>query len=290
MRRNEIQKLFLCLSIAFLAALPLWRYVVLLELEKIPSDFSLKAELFSVDNFFDSEKNDFKGEEISKSLLTINVSFVQEDVLLLDTVFDVETLSGEQIFRAEKQFGVDAKTGKNVPGYGDQDREGFFLFPKHAEKKSYTFWHYSFTKPVLLDFVGEEILHNLQVYHYTGSLAEQKGIHQWEVGIVPEDTLIFSKVQVNVWIEPTSGYFVKLRDTGETFYHDPVTKQMLFPKNKYSNTFADDTIANQVLRAYRQKQSIILYEQLIPILLGMIAFAFFITFIISKKLGLPLEE
>jgi len=288
--KNRIQRAFLSSFIVFIAVIPIWHYEIVPELEKISSDFYFKAEMFSIDNFFDPENNVFKGEEISKSLLTFTVNSVQGDILLIDTVFDVKTLSGEPIYRVDKSFGVNAKTGENAVGYGDQNREGFFFFPKHAEKKSYRFSHYSYEEPVDLKFIGTEMLHDLEVYHYTGSvIADKTKSLSWEKD-VPEKKRVIDEVQINIWIEPISGNFVKFKDSGENYYQDAKTNQKLFSRNKYSNILTNDTISLLSYQALHQKTRIYLYEQIIPMLLGTISLAFLITFIVSKKLELPVEE
>ncbi len=278
---TKAQKLTLVCVAICTAAIPVWRFLVVPELEKIPRDFALKIEFKSYGKSYDSENN-VREENQGKVFLDVKVNSVQGDVIVLDGVFDVRTFSGERIYRNERQYKADRETGKSIIPYGNQGV--WIVFPTHMEKKQYVSPYFVRVDPLKLEFVGEDNPLGLAVYHYSGSdTVDASKAFSFEQG-VPEERGITNTVEVDLWIEPISGHIVNIIDKGENFYHDPTTGKILFKRNSYRNIFTYDTMVNQVRIAQNRKMTIHLYGVIIPILLAGIALAMLVSVLLSLKL------
>ncbi len=54
-------------------SLPIWFFLIAPFLLKIPTDFSYKADIISVDNFYDEKNDDFQGEQYSNTQFSYEV-------------------------------------------------------------------------------------------------------------------------------------------------------------------------------------------------------------------------
>jgi len=66
-----------------------------------------------------------------------NVLLIREDISVKDK------RTGEEIpdLRMTTIYGIDPYTSKNVPGYGDTERIGQWIFPVGVKKKDYLVWN-----------------------------------------------------------------------------------------------------------------------------------------------------
>ena len=64
MKKNSTIFIFLILSACLLCV---WVFFISPQILKINKDFNYQVDIISVDNFFDSEKNDFIGEKYSRT-------------------------------------------------------------------------------------------------------------------------------------------------------------------------------------------------------------------------------
>jgi len=275
---KKLQKMFLIIGIVLLFFIPVWIFLIVPQVEKIPADFSFKVDFLFLDNTYNPEKNAFEGERIAKASLDVHVNSIQGNSLLLYSVFHAQTLTGNTIYKNERQYTIDVITGKGVSNYRTQDqREQWVILPKHMENKSYLYSYYVRVDPVKITFLGEENILGLTVYHYRGfDSVDASKIFSFIEG-VPEERGVTNEVQADIWVEPISGHLVNVIDKGKNTYHDPTTGQKLDPWNTYYNAFNDETIAKQVRIAQYKKQQIILYEIIIPVLLAIIAIALLIV-------------
>ena len=118
---------------ALILAIPAWIWIVAPQLTKLPNDFSYRADVASLDNFYDEAKHEFSGEKRSVTKFSYEATGEKDGILNIKNVFDVGKITGEKIFAVERLYGIDPKTGKHIAGYGDRDREGY-LFAKKGDK------------------------------------------------------------------------------------------------------------------------------------------------------------
>jgi hypothetical protein len=284
---TKIQKTYLLLFVFFLALIPIWRYLVVPELLKLKMDFSYQAEIISVDDFYDEDKQEFTGDQLSVTSFDYKVTSELPDIIIVKNIFNVKTLAGENIFSVEREYGINKSTSKHVVGYGDKDREGYLFAPRRIEQgDSYIYWHINYDAPATMKFKGQEEILGLPVYHYETNYQADPTQLLGHLPGVPELRGVGNDINLQTWIEPISGRMIKYEDRTLAYYYDINTKERLQPWNMFNNRFSDDTIANQVRIAQNAKQQIILYERWIPILFGLIALALLIALFASRKVTL----
>lgn len=266
--------------------IPIWIFLIIPQLPIYRSNFSLNAEVASVDNFYNEETKEYQGEKTSKTIFTYETE-EKNGTLLIKNTFDVRTLQGEKIFAVVRQHGINPFTGKHIKGFGDHDREGYLFAPKHLQKRQpFTYWHVNYDGPAHMQYVKEEHLFGLTVYKYetnyqgviidqTKNLTDLPGVGVTRgVNLDPHLTL---------WIEPVSGRLVKYQDQTTAYYYDLATGKRLHPWNKFSNSIVDVSVRKLVDEAYAAKATLILQEIVTPLLIAIIGiFLVLRSFFIAK--------
>jgi len=247
-----------------LVLIPIWIYFISPILLRIPSNFSYKADVISVDNFYDQETKDFKGEQYSKTDFYYEVVGKHGFDLDIKNVFNVQTLDGDPVFKAEPVYRINSITGRHVAS-DDKNREGYLFAPRNLKKgEGFTYWHVTSPEPLHMKYAGEEYLYGLKVYKYEKS--DLKPYDQTEfltflpdVGVTKGVKLVSN---VYMWVEPTSGYLVKIEDfSTDYYYYDLKTEQKLHPHNQFINTYSESSTKKntEIASAQRIKVLFILY-------------------------------
>lgn len=252
----------------FLVFAIFWRLILADYFLMIPKDFTYSADIESVDNFYDEEKGDYSGPQYSVTEFSYQAVSATDKGLEIKNLFDVRSLTGEEIFSTQRIYGIDPKTGAHVEGLGDEDREGFLFAPrKLKEGEPYTYWHVNYDAPASMTFVAEEKLYGLKVYHYE-SYYEDVAVDQTadlgHLPDVPEEKGIQVSTHLEVWVEPVSGYLVKYQDESTAYYYDANTGETLNPWNHFSNTYVDESVEEHVERASSLKNKTIFLQNYLP--------------------------
>ena len=214
----------------------------------LPKNFHYSSNLYSKDNFFNPETQRFKGEILSKS--TFNIQSVQANSkrVVLKHNFEVKTPEGRSIISIERRYGVNRKTGAHTEG-GDRERNGFLFGPHPSTTDGFVYWHVNFDSPINMQFVKSTLIEGLEVYHYHGQfkvdqskeLAHLEGVNQ-DQGIIVEGDL-------DLFIEPLSGYLVNYKDRASAWFYDLHSGEKIRYWNKFSNTFTYGSLHHHVERA-----------------------------------------
>lgn len=266
MGNNIVRDLLVVTLLALLV--PFWNLVVKPELKKIPADFTYEANLFSVDNFYDNEKREYSGEEVSKSFFSYSVLSKKDDVLLIQNNFEVSTLAGEKIVDIENVYGIDKYTGRHVYGYGDLNRSGYLFAPRGlTHETKFRYWHVNYPAPADLKFVKEEEVKGLLTYKYETEY-EGYDIDQTEflthLEGVPEERGVKLEPLLEVWFEPVTGMMIKYKDNTVAYYYDVETGERLEPWNRFSNEFADSTVDRMVMDISYLKYKFLVLDYFVP--------------------------
>lgn len=262
-------------SVAFLLAVPVWMLLIAPQLLKIPSSFSYTADVVSVDNFYDASRDEYAGEQYSQTIFSYDVVSKKGSNLEIKNTFRVESLDGKLIFETAPVYGINAYTGAHQSGFGDRDRHGYLFAPRGiARGESFTYWHVSGNAPSTMRYVGEERLYGLTVYKYAKANIEE--IDQTELmGFlpgVPERRGVKLASEVNLWVEPVSGYAVKIEDFSTDYYFfDSKSGERLEPYNKFRNTYTEESVKHHAAIARGQKQKILFVAWVVPGVLVLVA-------------------
>ncbi|PIR74089.1 MAG: hypothetical protein COU35_04595 [Candidatus Magasanikbacteria bacterium CG10_big_fil_rev_8_21_14_0_10_47_10] len=271
-------KKYLFLAASFFCFIPIWIFLIAPEITKLPADFSYSADLFSLDNFYDEDAQDFVGAQISKSEYGYAVTAIDGDTYTLNNSFSVTNLTDDFIFSVEREYGVNAKTGAHTAGYGDKDRQGYLFAPRGLSKgETFTYWHTNYDGPARMIFLKEESLFGLRVFRYESDYRnvriDQSNELQYLPG-VPEQRGVEVDPHVEVWVEPITGYLVKFADHSTAYYYDRASGDRVSPWNSFSNSYTDASVEKQVTNAKKRKALVILVHTVAPLSMAILGFVF----------------
>jgi signal transduction histidine kinase/CHASE1-domain containing sensor protein len=277
--------------------IPVWIFFIAPFLLKIPKDFFYRADVISVDNFYDEKWGYYKWEQYSNTQFFYEVVNKNWSILTIKNTFHVATPEGKTIFKTEPLYGISQFTWKHVTWYGDRDRDWYLFAPRWlSEKEEFPYWHVSNNKTITMRFVGDRQLYGIRLLKYE---SEYSGpIDQTEfmghLPGVPEERGVKLGNIITLWIEPISGYVVKIEDRSEEyFYFDIKTGKKIVPYNQFLNTYTEQSVREHAKNALQARNKIIIVEIVVP---GLLVLAFIVAlifyrfpdlFIFSSKYSIP---
>lgn len=266
---NRTQKLMLAIAAAAVISIPLWLLVAAPELEKMPTDYRSQVEFVGELSWLEPGAEKISEPFPFEDTMTHRVLARKGDVLIIQAnVIAKDPASGDIFWEAKERMGVHRATRKHVPGFGDVDREGYFTFPLHVEKRDYEFWYAGLLAKGDWVFQREETLSGLKVYVFAFSIED---IPSSELYPQHKPKRVHSDEWGTFWVEPVSGHVVRY-DLWWDFYfvEDGQKGQSVDVGGK---SYTQETLANQVQLARQKKLLIQLYELWIPAGLAVVAVA-----------------
>lgn len=266
-------------GVLFLLAVPWWLYVGVPEQLEIPTNFSLKTNVDSFDNFYNAETKAFGGEQRSLTSFSYKAVSGDSDHLEIENSFSVRSLTGEPIFSVTRLYGINTHNGMHVAGSGDKDRSGYLFAPRMKgvaaqakDKSSFEYWHVNYDTPAEMTYESESDLYGLRVYHYVSDFTadQTKDLS----GVLPEVGItrgIGLDVHLELWVEPYTGRIVQYQDKTDAYYYDLATKERLQPWNSFRNQTDPASAAEQA------KALSILKQKFNPLAFGVSAFLVLIS-------------
>jgi hypothetical protein len=285
---NKLQKTFLALFACFLLAVPVWMYLVAPGLLKMPADYKRTFDILG------TEKPNYEiGGDSTETIIykgTKRTHWAQSggNEVSAELFFEAETVSGEPLFEISKKYKVDRDTRKVIAS----GKESVYLVPPmHLEKKTYVIQDPAHLIDVEFHYEKEESVNGLSVYYFKSNTRGLESTDGYSfLDLVPEKYSAVDDVVSELWIEPITGTIVNFKQIGASFYLDNVSDEKIHNFTNYTNSFSDDTIANQVRLAQNAKQQIQLYERWIPILLSLLSLAFLIALFASRNMAFSTHE
>lgn len=264
------------LAVCLISLIPIWMKWVAPIITRMPSTFSYHAEVLSIDNLYDSDEKKFQGPQISKTAFNIQTFWMFKNTSSIRLTFDVHSISGKQIFSAERYYFINPLNGQHLKGVGDKDREGYLFGPHYASRAGFDYWHVNYDTPAHMKYVGKEKIYGLTVYHYQSKFRVDQSENLSYLSGVPDKFAIKSDVVLDIWIEPVSGWLVKYQDNTQANYYDAKTGALVEPWNKFSNHYTESSILEQVDNATKLKWKALFADFGMPLLLLLIAVILFL--------------
>lgn len=250
--------------------IPAWIFLGVPYVEVATKEFNYTASIVSVDNFFNENLKKFEEGIYSKTQFFYQFVSQEKGVYLIKNVFDVKTPEDKPIFSVERLYGINPKTGMHVLNYGDRDRTGYLFAPRNLRKQDYVYWHINYDAPATMHFQNEEIIYGLKTYRYASKYMVDQTANLGHLPGVPDKRGINNDVELQVWIEPTSGRLIKYQDNTIAYYYDIKTHDRLHPWNKFTNHYQEQSVRDQVKQAKLEKLKFLSLEWIIPVSLGIL--------------------
>lgn len=264
-RRNK--SLWIVAAVLLFSTL-LWVRTVAPWLLRLSSDFSFGADIVSVDDFYNEERQEYSGKIFSKTRYSYQTIDAVEDRSVIKNSFSVTTPDGAPIFSVDRQYGIDRYAMTHTQELGDRERDGYLFAPRNLDHgEPFTYWHVNYDGPAHMDFVDVEELYGLKVYryetHYEGVRIDQTN----NLGHLPgvgETRGVELEPYLQLWVEPVTGRMIKYADDTTAYYYDLETGERLHPWNHFANRFHERSVESivELVRLQKNKQQIV--EQYVP--------------------------
>jgi len=166
-------------------------------------------------------------------------------------------------------YAVDARTGENLPGYGDLERGGQYYFPPGTQRTAYVLWDPHFIGPRQVSYVRDDQIDGLLVYRFsflTTGLDESDGYSS--LPEVPERYLALTDGRGLIWVEPHSGLIVGYQEHGASYLADAANRRRLSEFHRWEDTFTAETEAAQLKLARRWRTWSLLVNSWLPLVLA----------------------
>jgi PAS domain S-box-containing protein len=252
LKRKAERALYFGLGFAALAVV--WHFVIAPQTFRLPSDFSYTASVISHDNFYDEQAGRYSGETTSNTKFGYSATAEKDGVLNIKNTFDVRSPAGDKIFAAERNYGIDRASRQHVPGHGDRDRQGYLFGPAGGDKRDFTYWHINYNAPATMKFQNEEAILGLTTYHYAANFHADQTQDLSHLPGVGQTRGVNLDINLQLWIEPTTGYLVKYEDSSTAYYYDLGNGQRLNPWNQFSNSYSFESVVEHVRAAEEMQE------------------------------------
>ncbi len=252
-KMTHSKKTLLVLGGVFVAFGLVWRLFIAPYFERLPSDFSYRADVYSVDNFYNPDEDSFRGAEPSKTKFYYETQGKHGDVLEIKNFFSVSTFDNKPIIALERTYGIDRKSLAHVSGFGDKDRNGYLFAPRNLKpNQNFRYWHINYDTPADMKYVSSEAINGLKVFRYRADIFADQTKNLGDLPGVPEKYGINLDAVLDIWVEPQTGRLIKYEDSATAYYYDLQTGKRAYPWNKFSNRFTESSIATQISIARQQ--------------------------------------
>lgn len=262
-----IVALIVFISAAFLFS----KYVLTAYFTQLSADFTYSVDIISLDNFYDEEADAFSGDRRSVSTFTYSAVELEGRTLDIENTFDVRTISGDPIISIKREYQVDSYSWINNTEEIESN-QSIYLFGPHLKSTQDTFLyrHVNYDDPFEMHLVGTESIEGISLNHYKGKVTVDQTANLTQLPGVPDKRGISTDGELELWIEPVTGWLVKYIDNGSAYYYDQQTKERLNPWNKFSNRFTKSSIEEQVAKAKTMRLAVFAITYGIPALVALL--------------------
>lgn len=290
MKKNKHPKIYTLLGISFFI-LAITTYIFFSHKNFfIDKDFHYEADVISSDSFYDPGSEKYSQEFLSNSRFYYDLKSISSENAVIQNFFDVRKQNGDPIFNVIRNYTIDKNKGTHQETI--DDREVYLFSPNLLSKKDvFLYRHVNYDAPIEMKYQETVSIDGLKLFHFQGSVSADQTDNLTYLPEVPEKRGIITEGVVDIWIEPSSGYLVKYKDSAIAWYYDQITTKKIHPWNSFSNHFTDLSESFHVNQAKAYKGKVILFVVLIPLFLSLIGLFFiFLRFRKSKKLKILMAK
>lgn len=147
-------------------------------------------------------------------------------------------------------------------------------------------------------FSGDRLLYGLHLLKYESEYSgpvDQTEFMGHLPGVPRERGVKLGNI-ITMWVEPISGYVVKIEDRSEEYYYfDIKTGSKISPYNQFLNTYTEQSVRDHVENALNARNKVIIIEIVVPgilflaLFLALVFYRFPDLFIFSSKYFIPVS-
>lgn len=264
---------------------PFWLIAISPELLVLPPNYSSIAGMVHDENNRFVIGSNWSGKAISLSSSEIKTFKTLGDQASLQSLFRVESLTGDTLFELDQNFLIDRETRHNLPGGNDVSGKSMILFRPNTSRSNQNYWPIEMGSPSVLNYVGNKTIQSLNTYHFqTVNSVINDTIGYEFLPLVPEKYQVNSRVNMDIYVEPVTGIVIDHEDSGVSSYVDKDGKT-IWDIAQWSNKYNEPTINMRVAQARSQKQTYLLISRIIPGAIFLLGFALAISGVGKSKIS-----
>ncbi len=264
-RRLLLRHLPLALGLWLLAAVT--RFWIAPQWERLPSDYAVEISYLARCRYRGTpdgpwQKFDLIARRVDQTLvIAADDAIVQGDI-------HWTTEAGEVTYESAGIYGIDSRTRTNLPGYGNVQRAGQFLFPPHVRRTNYRIWDPFYTGPRTATFVEATTLNGILVYVFDCRAKDIDDTAGYSfLADVPERYHAYSAGGGKMWVEPVSGVVLDMEDAGKSYFGEPMTAKPVSDFYFWDARYTPQTKAAQMSHALTARLHIRILEFWLPVAL-----------------------
>lgn len=255
MRKRRTGIILIVIGVVLVIFGAVWMTVIFPALDKLPADLERAVQYEGTVSVFDSEAYQLVTYDVLVTRSYHAVKCRGDTLYLEEDVSFADAHTGQEIpsLHSVSLLAVDRVSRMHVPGHGDQNREGYWSFPRAVKAdRNYSLWIEGNPTTLEARCVGEEDFRGLRVLPYEAATPEE-GLTIPRGLFTPEMQLY---QQIKMKVEPISGVTVYFENTIRITSKFPVfddvfpeTGNMTFTDmivNESSMAFTEETVAQLV--------------------------------------------
>ena len=244
----------------------------------VSDDFSYSADVVSTDSYYDQANERYSADRYSKA--SVHIDHVDNGSSIVQASATYISNQGESVANIQRRHPINTKNGQY-----ELEKESYLFAPRELKKTdSFYYRHITYDAPALMRFVEEEKVHGLTVYHYQADYSEAGRIEQLDVPVddLPEGQGLEYKPQLDIWVEPVSGWLVNYTDNTTVHYFDKASGETLSPYNHYSSRLTSASVQQHAAYAKTLKTKLTFCRVIAPNLALLIIFCIILAYGLAR--------
>jgi len=214
-------------------------------------DFQYGVDVTASNNYYSQADGRYTGERFANGRFYVRASKLQAGQANVQTMLDVRDLDGQRLASISRSLTLSQKTGA-LAGETSGGKPVYLFAPRYIHKAQDFMGTYAlYNEPARMHFVGKDMLYGVTVYHYKaeylhGSTPIQNAI---PTPNIPAGLKVVYHPNVQLWIEPTSGWLIKIADDTTVDLADAHSGKTIAPYNHFYAHYTDATVRQQAAYA-----------------------------------------
>lgn len=186
-------------------------------------------------------------------------------VAIVQSTIDWSAPDDVRLYQKSAIFGVDPLTRRNVAGYGDGDRTGYFTFPPDMQPSAFELWDVVYAGPVSVAFERRDRIGDLVVHLYRLGLMGLDDTAWYDfLPDVPERYRLVTDGRGLIWVEPHTGIVVDYTEVAAARFVEQATGQVAGMAASWTSSFAEETRSSQLRLAAAARTRLLMAERWVP--------------------------
>jgi len=259
---------------------------------RVPDGYFQEIEFDGQARFYDGKSGNFSESKKIKAVQNTEIKEKKKNILEMANIFEIRDDQGRDIFRVEKDFFVDQKSGAVKNGNDGTKKEGeFFVSRNTGKNEDLVIWLANYDADVRMRFIGIEKIEELTVYHYryqpdafSKKIEAADFIRNAEGLPDIEEAAIESRI--DLWIEPITGYLADMKEESSVYSYKKASGEKTTPILEFTLSIEEERAEKIIKEIGSARKQYSIFSIIIPVSLILCSFFFYSLQIFKLKWSL----